>query len=98
MSTTGLPKGWYKLHLPFTKLHTERAMHLQLSDFFGHLICYSGFNPRPSSLRGATRGCISVDHDWLMFQSSPLIAEGRYLDNVSYEVKGLHVSILAPHR
>ena len=38
MSTTGLPKGVYKLYLLFTKLHNERAIYLQLSDFSGRLL------------------------------------------------------------
>ena len=36
MSTTGLPKGWYKLYLPTLHLlHNERTIYQQLSDFLG---------------------------------------------------------------
>ena len=42
----------------------------------------SSFNPRPSSLRGATRRFAWARNSAAVFQSSPLIAEGRNADTV----------------
>ena len=54
------------------------------------------FNPRPSSLRGATPSD-TMSQKFDAFQSSPLIAEGRYID-LWFCAIAERVSILAPHR